>query len=967
MAAAGRDVHLQPTSDEEEIHAVRPPPRGCASMRTATHAMTDHVVFLLLGLGNGAVFAALALALVVTYRSSGVVNFATGAMALYTAYTFAYFRQGKLLVPIPGLPKTADVGGPMAVAPAMVLSLAIAALFGVVLYVLVFRPLRTAPPVAKAVASLGVMLVVQAVLATRVGTSPVNVKAILPTKSYEIGGARIAGDRLWFAVIIVLVTVALMLLFRLTRFGLATRAAAESERGALVAGLSPERIAVANWALSSVVAGLAGILIAPIVPLIPVGYTLFIVPALAAALIGNFVAVGPAVIAGIAIGMLQSEAQFLTSTHTWLPERGLPELVPLAIILGFLVLRGRPLPSRGAIIQSTLGRAPRPRHLVYPTLIGVAIALVALFSTHGSYRAAVISSLILAVITLSLVIVTGYAGQISLAQLTLAGVGAFALSRLSHNMGVPFPIAPVLAAVVATVFGVVIGLPALRIRGLPVAVVTLALAVTVEAIWFRNNSFNGGIGGAPVKDPALFGVNLGIGSGDNYPRIQFGLLCLAALVIVALGVAKLRTSRLGASMLAVRANERSAAASGIDVARTKILAFAIGSFVAGLGGALFAYQNTLATAESFTAIGGLGLFATAYLAGITSLSGGLLAGALGAGGIVFIWLDRTLNLGAWYATISGIGLVLTVILNPEGIVGPNHELLRKLRERRAGGRAEVTSLSAEIADSADSAETAPRRSASPDASAEVLLEVRGVGVRYGGVVAVDDVSFVVRAGEIVGLIGPNGAGKTTLIDAVSGYATCTGDVLLLGGSVTGVKPHQRVRRGLGRTFQGIELYEDLTVEENVSVGETAASSGAGRPDTGADDPEPLLDRLFRTLHLADVRDRPVRELSQGQRQLVSIARALAGRPRVLLLDEPAAGLDSTESQWLGQRLRQVRDFGVTVLLVDHDMGLVLDVCDRIVVLDLGSVIADGTPAEVQRNPEVTRAYLGTTHAHVAVP
>ncbi|GAC52568.1 putative ABC transporter permease protein [Gordonia amicalis NBRC 100051 = JCM 11271] len=240
--------------------------------------MTQDIQFLLLGLGNGAVYAALALALVMTYRSSGVVNFATGAIALYIAYTYAYLRDGELLIPIPGFPKTIDLGGPLGLAPAMAIALLIAAGLGALLYLCVFRMLRTAPATAKAVASIAVMSVIQAVLAARVGTSPVSVDAILPTEIIEIGDIRVPADRVWIAALVVVLTVLLILAFRLTRFGLATRAAAESEKGAIVAGLSPERIAYANWALSTMIAGLSGILIAPIVPLIPVSYTLFIVP-----------------------------------------------------------------------------------------------------------------------------------------------------------------------------------------------------------------------------------------------------------------------------------------------------------------------------------------------------------------------------------------------------------------------------------------------------------------------------------------------------------------------------------------------------------------------------------------------------------------------------------------------------------------------------------------------------------------
>ncbi|GAB91422.1 branched-chain amino acid ABC transporter permease/ATP-binding protein [Gordonia rhizosphera] len=894
--------------------------------------MTDHLTYLFLGLGNGAVYAAIGLALVMTFKSSGVVNFATGAVALYCAYTYALLRSGELMIPIPGLPKTVDLGQPLGVAPAMIISLIIAALLGMLFYALIFRPMRNASVVAKAVASIGLMLFIQSLIALRVGTDPVAVAAIIPLKTFNLGDTSLPTDRFWLAVIVIAIAVVATLVYRYTRFGVATEAAAESEKGAYLTGLSPDRIAFSNWALSSAIAGLGGILIAPLVTLNPIAYTLFIVPALAATLVGNFSSIWLTVVAGIVIGCLQSEAINLQTSYSWVPKAGVAEFVPLILILIFLVFKGRALPDRGAVIRQPLGRAPRPDRFLIPAVLGVVVAVIALLATAGSWRAAIVTTMIFGVLGLSQVVVTGFAGQISLAQLTLAGVGAFSVSVLNTHLGIPFPFAPIIAALFAGAIGLIVGLPALRVRGLPLTVVTLALAVFLEAFWFRNPSLNGGTTGSPIDDPRLFGMSLGIGSGEAYPRMGFAVLCLVVLLACALFVAWLRRSRLGMSMLAVRANERSAAATGINVPVVKLAGFGIAAVLAGLCGSLIGYQQTLATPDPFTVFVGITVFALIYTAGVTSVGGAILAGIMAPGGVFYLAFDRFINLGDYYTLISGVLLIITVMANPDGIASrlpripfPAVRIRRPVAVDTTGAQGETPQ---------------------PNVTDHTALAIDGVGVRYGAVQAAEDVTLKVHEGEIVGLIGPNGAGKTTVIDAISGFAPATGTVVLDGLDLGAKRPHERSRAGLGRSFQDVELYDDLSAAENIAVGAT----------NGGDDTRVAV--LLAMLGLDEHSKTEVSSLSQGQRQLVSVARVLASKPKVALLDEPAAGLDTNESRWLGLKLRAACADGTAMLLVDHDMDLVLTLCDRVVVLDLGRVIATGTPAEIRDNPEVVRAYLG---------
>ncbi|HSB85449.1 MAG TPA: ATP-binding cassette domain-containing protein [Ilumatobacteraceae bacterium] len=250
-----------------------------------------------------------------------------------------------------------------------------------------------------------------------------------------------------------------------------------------------------------------------------------------------------------------------------------------------------------------------------------------------------------------------------------------------------------------------------------------------------------------------------------------------------------------------------------------------------------------------------------------------------------------------------------------------------------------------------------------------ILSARGISVSFGGVRAVIDVDLDVEARQLVGLIGPNGAGKTTFIDAITGFVPHHGSVSLDGDDVTAAPPHVRARRGLARTWQAIELFDDLSVRENLTVAARHPSIGTTikelftRTITRDDAVEGALDLLA----LGDLADALPGELTQGQRKLVAVARAIAARPKLLCLDEPAAGLDAAESADLGRRLRRVVDTGTPILLIDHDMGLVLGICDHVVVLEFGCVIARGTPAEIRQNVDVITAYLGSAAAEALPP
>ncbi len=699
-------------------------------------ANADQTQAIALGLGGGALIAAIALSITLNYQGSGVVNFAAGAVAMYGGYVYYGLRvNGQLFLPpipnplaliqgvvhlagakgfsLPNIPVFITLAHPgtstaafgtfvqqpaMPVWAAMLISLVVLAALGLIFHFLIFRPLRRAPVLAKVVASVGLFIVMQAVIVLRFTSSAKSVAPILPSSPLHLPrGVRLPEDQTILVLIVIAVTAGLWALFRFSRFGLATRAAAENEKGALVLGYSPDMLAGVNWVASTVLAGFFGILAAPINQSIdPITITLLIVPALAAALLARFNSFVVTTATGLVLGMATSWIQLITN-KSWFPKAsgqalpGLTDALPFLVIIVVLALRGKSLPTRGSIETVKLPFAPRARGALPTTLVLGIAAMVLLFFVTPTWRLSIVNSLVGMIICLSLVVLTGYVGQISLMQMALAGIGGFTLSKVADAHHIPFPFGPLLGALAAVVIGLLAGVPALRVRGVNLAVVTFAAAVTIQNLIFANPAWSG-LKGASVRAPSLFGFHFGpndpwtkpfSGAKGLLPNPWFGVFCALVVMALVLIVVNMRRSRIGRHMLAVRANERAAAAAGVSVAGTKVLAFGVSAFIAGLGGALSGYRFGSVTALYFGAIPSMIFLAYAYLGGISSVSGAMVGGLIVAGGITTTIMTNWLHISDQYTLLlAGIGLIFMAIQNPKGVAGAVRDGVHALRRRK---------------------------------------------------------------------------------------------------------------------------------------------------------------------------------------------------------------------------------------------------------------------------------------------
>jgi branched-chain amino acid transport system permease protein len=580
-------------------------------------------------------------------------------------------------------------------------------------------------------------------------------------------------------------------------------------------------------------------------------------------------------------------------------------------------------------VAASRGKPMLLRHLPYFIGAAILVGLAATVQVDGYVHNILMQATTFAIAVFGLSVVLGLCGQINLAQAAFFGLGAYVVGIGTSDYHISYWICLAGGCIVALLAGALLGASTLRLGGHYLAMVTISFQqivtlVMINAIWLTH----GPDGVSNIGRPDLFL------SAQSY--LAF---CVAMLALVGYAVWHLADTRLGRAMRAVRDNELAAGVVGIDVFRTKIYAFALSAVLGGLAGGLFAGGFAYVSPDQFSFAESVVYLTMSLLGGVSSPIGS----AIGTGLLILIpeWLRFLKSVPGLYLAIYGLSVILIIRYMPDGIWGFVSAAIDRLRDKVKAPPA------------AASLKLMPAT-----VGGDIVLEVTGLSKYFGGLKAVDGVDIQVRRGGVHALIGPNGSGKTTTLNVLSGlYKATAGKILLDGTDITEMPPHLRTAAGLGRTFQNIRLFRSMTALENVEI-------GAERPGntliSGGD--AALTERAMEALTFVGLGSRAnelISSFSYGHQRLIEIARALAANPTLLLLDEPAAGLNSTEKQELHELLKRIAAQGLTILIIDHDMTLVSEAAQHITVLNFGRRIADGESMAVLRHPDVVSAYLGT--------
>jgi ABC-type branched-subunit amino acid transport system ATPase component/branched-subunit amino acid ABC-type transport system permease component len=932
--------------------------------------MTDLLPFIISGLAAGAIYGLAGTGLVLTYKTSGLFNFGYGAMATVSAYVFYWLHV------------THQVDWKIA---AFISVLVLGPVMGLLMEPLA-RALSVQPVIHKVVGTVGLIVCVQGLATIKYGVDNISVDQFLPkgTQTFRALGVNIGYDQLTIAVLSLLIVACLYWVFRRTRIGILMRAVVDDADLLDVQGTNPIRIRWVAWVAGSTLAALSGVLVVPIVGLDPIVLSFLVVQAFGAAAVGAFSSIPLTFAGGLLIGVAADICRKFVVSVGWLS--GLPAGLPF-LVLFFVLLA---LPKRKLAGNVTAERklevnykGPPLARLTAGIVVLVPLALVPVFA--GAKLGFFSMALSLMIVLLSLGLLVKTSGQVSLCHAAFMAIGACMFSNLAVVHHWPWFAALFVAALIVVPVGALIAIPAIRLSGLFLALATFGFGILVEQLFYPLNF--------------MFGK---INSGRNIPRPSFAkgdtgfyYLILVFVVLTGLIMIAIHEGRLGRLLRGLSDSPLAMGTFGLNTNVIKVIVFSVSTFFAALGGIFYGASFHFAASGDprFMSLYSLVLLVILVIAPFRE-PWYVVPSAIGVA-IPAFW--TTTNSEYWLNAVTGVFAVITAVVGGAPVMpaGLRAKLDRVFTVGRGSGVTPALAgvPTSQLAAAANTNGATPAHAPTPangtvhssapayvtpsatvpahgtpaaESSADAGLHVVGLTVRFGGLVAVDDLTMSAGINRITGLIGPNGAGKTTTFNSCSGLNRPSGGrILIHGEDVSSLSPAARAQRGLGRTFQRMELCDALSVSENVALGREAGQAGS-RPLRHLIAPrsqhrvtQRATKEALELCGIANIASRRAGELSTGQRRLVELARCLAGSFDILALDEPSSGLDGQETEHFGELLRTVvRERGCGILLVEHDVGLVMRVCENIYVLDFGKLLFEGNPAAVAASSEVQAAYLG---------